>query len=278
MVTFSAFADEIGPDLDVQMDTCEAAGVTCIDVRGIDGINVSKMTVAQAGEYHRRLADRGFTVPCIGSPIGKIRLDEDFAAHLELLKHCTEVARAFDTSRIRVFSFYPPAGGDFTGRRQQVLEQMGALLDAAEAAGAVLFHENEKKIYGARPDGVRDLFAELGHDRLKGVFDPANYVEEGVKPYDDGWSKGLAELTDYFHVKDILTGQTTCVPAGQGHGQFHQIFADLKRRNYQGVMSLEPHLSQAGKFSGFTGPELFRTAVAALKALCEETGLAYAAG
>ena len=48
MVTFSAFADEIAPDLKTQMEVCAANGVRCIDVRGIDDINVSKLTTEQA--------------------------------------------------------------------------------------------------------------------------------------------------------------------------------------------------------------------------------------
>ncbi len=57
MITFSAFADEIGENLDLQMDTCAANGVRCIDVRGIDGKNVSEMTVAEATEYRKRMDD-----------------------------------------------------------------------------------------------------------------------------------------------------------------------------------------------------------------------------
>jgi sugar phosphate isomerase/epimerase len=276
MITISAFADEISPDLNVQMDACEANGVRCIDVRGIDGINVSKMTLAQAGEYAARLRDRGFRVPCIGSPLGKIRMDEDFAAHLELLKHCAEVGAAFGTPRIRVFSFYPPAGRKIAEFRAQVMERMAAMAGAAAECGVTLYHENEKAIYGARPDGVKDIFAVVGHERLKGVFDPANFVEEGVRPYDDGWTKGLAELTDYMHIKDVVHGQSTCVPAGMGQGQLREIFADLKRRGYSGYMTLEPHMSKAGKFSGFTGPELFKAAADALKGLCDEAGIDYA--
>lgn len=276
MITISAFADEISPDLNVQMDTCEANGVTCIDVRGIDGINVSKMTLAQANGYSGRLRDRGFSVPCIGSPLGKIRLDEDFPAHLELLKHCAAVAAAFGTRRIRVFSFYPPEGKEIADFAPQVMERMSAMAETAGKCGAVLYHENEKAIFGSRPEGVKAIFAAVGHGKIKGVFDPANYVEEGVKPYDDGWTKGLAELTDYVHVKDIVHGQSTCVPAGMGQGQVREIFADLKRRGYSGYMTLEPHMAKAGQFSGFTGPELFKAAADALKGLCDEAGIEYA--
>ena len=202
MATFSAFADEIGPDLDQQMDVCEANGVRCIDVRGIDNTNVSEFTVEQAAEYKKRMDGRGFSVPCVGSPIGKIRVDEPFAPHLELLKHCCELAHVFGARYVRMFSFYPPEGGNIADHRGQVMDQLRAMVAAAEAADVVLLHENESHIYGEKPDGVKDIFATVPSDHLKSIFDPANFVVAGVAPYDEGWTQGLAELTHYFHIKD----------------------------------------------------------------------------
>ncbi len=275
MITISAFADEIAPDLKTQMDVCEANGVRCIDVRGIDGTNVSKMTAEQAGEYKRQMDDRGFRVPCIGSPIGKITIDDDFTEHLELLKHCFEVARGFGTNLIRMFSFYPSPGKNIAEQRDAVMDRMRRMVEAAEQADCILMHENEKAIYGARPDGVKDLLTGIESDHFKGIFDPANYVEEGVAPYDDGWTKGLAELTDYFHIKDKVPGAETCVPAGEGSGQIPETFADAKKRGFSGVMTLEPHMKAAGQFSGFSGPDLFAKAVAGLKRLLDEVGFEY---
>jgi len=275
VITISAFADEIGPDLDLQMDTCHAQGVRCIDVRGIDETNVSKMTLDQVADYKRRLDDRGFTVPCIGSPIGKIRMDEDFGEHMDLLKHCFDVARGFGTQLIRMFSFYPSEGADIASERDAVMERMQAMVTAAEAADIVLLHENERAIYGAKPDGVKDIFATIKGPNFKGIFDPANFVEEGIAPYDEGWTQGLAELTDYFHVKDKTPGESACTPAGTGKGQFPEIFADLASSGWSGYATLEPHLAAAGQFKGHTGPDLFATAVNALKGLCDNAGLPY---
>jgi sugar phosphate isomerase/epimerase len=275
MITISAFADEIGPDLKLQMDTCEANGVKCIDVRGIDGTNVSKMSLPQVTGYYKQLVDRGFEVPCIGSPLGKIKMDDDFDQHLDLLKHCCDVARAFGTDRIRIFSFYPSEGREIADERDAVMDRMRRMIEIAEAEQITLFHENERAIYGAKPEGVRDLFATIKSDRFKGIFDPANYVVEGIRPYDDGWAQGLAELTDYFHIKDKDPEKPACVPAGEGKGQFPEIFADLKRRNWSGYMTLEPHLAKAEQFKGHTGPELFAAAVSALKGQCEQAGLEY---
>ncbi|MFW6066054.1 MAG: sugar phosphate isomerase/epimerase family protein [Planctomycetota bacterium] len=275
MITISAFADEIAADLPTQMDICRANGVKCIDVRGIDGTNVSKMSAEQAREYKKRMDDRGFSVPCIGSPIGKITMDDDFAEHLDLLKRCFDVAEAFGTTNIRMFSFYPSQGKDIAEQRDGVMDRMRQMVSAAEQADCVLLHENEKGIYGAKPEGVKDLFATIKSEHFKGIFDPANYVEEGVAPYDDGWCKGLTELTDYFHIKDKVPGAETCVPAGEGNGQMRETFADAKERGFSGVMTLEPHMKAAGQFSGFSGPDLFAKAVAGLKGLLDELGMQY---
>ena len=277
MITISAFADEIGPDLDLQMDTCQALGIRHIDVRGIDEINVSKMTLAQVREYKKRLDERGFAVPCIGSPIGKIKISDDFDEHLELLRHCCDVAKAFGTSQIRVFSFYPSPGKRIEDERQAVMDRLEAMVKLAESGDVVLLHENERGLYGAKPDGVKDIFATIQSDRLKGIFDPANFVCEDVAPYDDGWTKGLAELTDFFHIKDkAQRGEDMVfVPAGEGVGQCEEIFTDLKRRDWSGVMTLEPHMKAAGQFSGFSGPDRFAKAVEGLKRLCDRVGLAY---
>ena len=275
MITISAFADEIDADLDVQMYICKKNGIKCIDVRGIDGRNVSSFTVAEAKEYRRRMEDGGFTVPCIGSPIGKIRMDEDFDAHLELLKNCCDVAGAFGTDRVRIFSFYASRGADIADEREAVMDRMRAMVAVAESAGVTLYHENESNIYGALPDGVKDLFATVRSPHLKGIFDPANFVVEGIRPYDEAWKAGLAELTDYFHIKDKRPQEKACCPAGQGAGQIEQIFADLKERAWSGYMTLEPHMAVAGQFSGFTGPELFTKAVDGLKRLLDKLDMPY---
>ncbi len=276
MIRISAFADEIGPDLKLQMDTCESHGIKCIDVRGIDGVGVSRMTLTQAREYKKRMDDRGFTVPCIGSPIGKIKISDDFDEHIELLRHCCELAKAFGTDNIRIFSFYASDGKEIRDQRSEVMERMDAMVRLAEAAGCILLHENEKEIYGAGPEGVKDIFATIKSDNLKGIFDPANFVEEGFRPYDDCWKEGLDELTDYFHIKDKVSGEPACVPAGQGEGQFDLIFKELAGKGYSGVMTLEPHLQAAEQFAGFTGPDLFASAVNALKKTCDEAGISYA--
>lgn len=273
MAIISAFADEIAPDLKTQMDVLEKLDVHCIDIRGIDNVNVSKFTLAQAKDYRKQFDDRRFHMPCVGSPVGKIRIDEPFGPHRDLLKHCCDIAHVFSAKYIRIFSFYGPEGGDIMDHRGKVMDHMAALIEIARNAGIVLLHENEAKIYGCFPDGVKDLFATLGCENFQGIFDPGNFITDGVAPYDQAWTQGLAELTTYFHIKDRVQGAPACCPAGEGQGQVEEILADAHKRGFSGYLTVEPHMKAAGQFSGFTGPDLFAKAVEGLRKICDKVGM-----
>jgi sugar phosphate isomerase/epimerase len=71
----------------------------------------------------------------------------------------------------------------------------------------------------------------------------------------------------YLQVKDALAETGEVVPAGQGDGEIGQTLAALRDDHFSGFVSLEPHLAQAGRFGGFSGPQEFRRAARALKDL-----------
>ncbi len=48
--------------------------------------------------------------------------------------------------------------------------------------------------------------------------------------------------------------------------------ARLHQDGYDGFFSLEPHLASAGKYQGFSGPDLFHTASQALQTMLGEMG------
>jgi hypothetical protein len=62
------------------------------------------------------------------------------------------------------------------------------------------------------------------------------------------------------------------VPAGRGDGQIRELVLALMERGYNGFASLEPHLAAAGPLSGFSGPELFGTAVQAFRDILNSAG------
>src|SRR5438105_4088680 len=162
MFTLSAFADEISPDPQTQIDVLRTCGVKHIEFRSILGTNVLALTDLQVQEFKSLLDKHGFKLSAIGSPIGKIRIDEPFAPHLDKLRRAIALCEVFGTRNIRIFSYYPPtnlAWDDCGDYRREVLDRMWQKCALASQAGVRLLHENEHRIYGDSPDRVVDLMS-----------------------------------------------------------------------------------------------------------------------
>ena len=270
-VLIHAFADEASPMISGQIAAMQRNGLQGVEVRGVDGTNVSDISVAKAREVRQQLADAGLTVWAVGSPIGKIPVEGDHAAHREKLRHTLEVARALGTQRIRMFSYYMPRGGDPEDWRQAVIDRLGELLEDAREAGVLLCHENEKGIYGDTAPRCLTLLKAL--PELRSVFDPANYVQCGQDTM-AAWEL-LGPRTDYLHIKDALADGTV-VPAGCGTGQLLPIVSAYLLQGGR-AMTVEPHLrvfeglnalERAGEESAIGGKYSYPSADAAFDAAC----------
>lgn len=272
MFTLSAFADEISPNPQVQIDILKTCGVRYIEFRSIHKTNVVNLTDAQIAEFKTLLDKAGFKISAIGSPIGKVRIDEPFEPHLEKFRRAIHLCRVFGTPNIRIFSYYPPEGfdGDWGPYREQVMDRMRQKVEIAEREEIRLFHENEHRIYGDSPERLGDLFNTIRSRSFKAAFDPANFIFCG---YDvmKGWEV-CKPHTAHFHIKDWTSGEEHGRIAGQGQGQIPAIIADAVKMGYKGFATLEPHLLGGGPTGGVTGPELFPQAVAAFRAIVEKAG------
>ena len=262
----SGFADEISPDLDEQLAVLAAESISHLELRSVWSTNVADLDDAQLANLRRRLDESGVQVSAIGSPIGKIGIDAPLAPELERLRRVADVACELRTTLVRVFSFFIPQAHDPALYRAQVIDRMGELAALAAERGLVLAHENEKQIYGDRPERCADLIASVGSPALRATFDAANFVQCGVRPHSDAYEL-LRPYLVYVQIKDALTATGDVVPAGQGDGQVRDTLAELRDSGFQGYLSLEPHLAVAGRFGGFSGPDGFRLACGALKDL-----------
>jgi sugar phosphate isomerase/epimerase len=265
MFTLSGFGDEISPDLNEQLDLLESEGIRYLDLRGVWGKNVLALSDAEVARVQEALGGRGFGVSAIASPIGKIGIDEPFEPHLAQFRRALDLAEAFRAPFIRVFSFYVPEE-EAPRYRAQVMARLEAMAEAADGRPVIIGHENERGIYGSSPARCQDIVRTINRPQWKMIFDPANYVLDGVRPFTDAYPL-LADSIAYLHIKDARVADYAICPAGEGDGEVRQILAALKQRGFEGFASLEPHLSAAGRSGGQTEPELFRKAIRALKGL-----------
>ncbi|WP_250005274.1 sugar phosphate isomerase/epimerase [Actinoplanes sp. M2I2] len=275
MWTLSGFSDEISPDFTEQCEVVTGLGMTHVEVRSAWDVNVLDLSPDQLGTVKKTLAAYDLKVSSIGSPIGKIAITDDFAPHLDRMKHAAEVARLLDAPYIRIFSFFLPAGDDPAAHRGEVIERMRALTRVAEDADLILLHENEKEIYGDVPSRCLDLIRSVGSPYLRLAWDPANFVQVGVRPYTDGYAQ-LRPHVAYVQIKDAHRADGTVVPAGQGDGEVAETIRALRHDGFDGFFSLEPHLAAGHATGGFSGPDLFRTAWRAFTGLLTTEGIEYA--
>lgn len=272
-IRLCAFADEASKEFERQLDVLNEENIPYIELRGLDGTNVSDLTEEQAREYKKLLDAKGIKVWSIGSPLGKINLDGDHEAHFEKARHTFRLARIFDTTRIRMFSYY---NVDYDKDEQKVFDNLKKMVEIAREEGVVLYHENEKGIYGDLAVRVEKLLDNV--DGLECIFDPANYVQCGQN-IEDALDL-LAKKTGYFHIKDALVSGEV-VPSGKGDGNIDLLVKSIDK---DVTLTLEPHLAVFEGYSHIDHTELknkyvfnnareaFAAAVDALKTILKNNG------
>lgn len=235
----SAFADEYSPKFDEQIEGLKINGVKYMEIRGVDGKNISEVTVDEAKILKKKLDDNGLAVSSMGSPIGKIKITEPFEPHLESLKHIIELAKIFECDRIRMFSFYIPEGENPDNYRSQVMERLGKMLEVAKAANITLCHENERGIYGDIAVRCLDIHNEFNGE-IKLIFDHANFICCDDEPYPYAFEM-LKDYIYYLHIKDA-NADKKMMPAGKGIGRIPETIERLRSYDHTYFLTVEPHL------------------------------------
>ncbi len=229
-----AFADEYNAALDRQIEGLQKNDISLLEIRGVDGVNISNITKKQAEEIKNKLDSADIKVWSIGSPFGKIKISDSFDEHLDLFERCVENALVLGAQCIRIFSFFTE---EFTPAvRDEVFYRLSRFVEKAQGSGLVLCHENEKGIYGDIAVRCEEILKSV--PSLKAVFDPANFIQCG-QPTLPAFEM-LKKYTYYLHIKDALSNGEV-VPAGCGEGHLDQIIKEWNGMG-GGVLTLEPHL------------------------------------
>ena len=242
-----AFADEADPSFEGQLLAMKRNGLAGLEIRGVDGENISDISTEKARKVRQRMDDAGLVTWSIGSPIGKIDIEnDDFEQHKEKFKRTLEIANILGAENLRMFSFYMPEGKDPSLYKSEVIDRIGTLATLAVGSGVLLCHENEKGIYGDIAARCLEILEAV--PLVRAVFDPANFVQcnEDTR---EAWEV-LKPYVKYLHIKDAaLDG--TIVPAGKGAGNIPYLLQEYRLQG-GAEMTLEPHLFE---FSGLSGLE-----------------------
>ena len=74
--TLSAFADEVSPEFDRQIAALHRKHIPLMEIRGVDGKGILDLTDEELDVVEKKLAAGNIGISAIGSPIGKIGIDD----------------------------------------------------------------------------------------------------------------------------------------------------------------------------------------------------------
>ena len=248
LFTLSAFTDEYGASPDEQFSALRQTGIPLMELRSLNGVNVSELTAADISALAARAKDEGVAFSAIGSPIGKIPLDGGITVHLELAERIFTFASMLGTGFVRIFSFYPPKAGTREDRFEKTAALLRQLTALAGKFGLTLCHENEAGIFGESPEDELRLLQAV--PELRTVFDMGNFMLSGYDPLSA--FDLLKDKIAYFHIKDG-NARGEIYPPTCGEAKIEELLT--RYRNEVGkaaILTLEPHLCDFAVLSSLT--------------------------
>lgn len=243
----SGIADESGKDIHTQIRAHRELGWKHIELRMVDGTNITQIDDNAFGRIAGALDEAGLQVSCFGSAIANwarpitcdVNIDRDD------LKRAIPRMKRLKVPFIRVMSYPNNPDEPIAERewRREAIARMKYLAGMAEDGGITLVHENCSGWGGLSAENSNILLGEVNSAALKLVFDTGNPVDYRQ----DSWEYYLSVRADiaYVHIKDgrSVNGAIEYCYPGEGEGAVREVLADLHARGYAGGVSIEPHLA-----------------------------------
>lgn len=258
--------DEISQDFD---HACSVAakdfGLQWIELRGMWDKNITELTAAQIEEARKTLAKYNLRVTDIASPLFKsdwpgaplskqsekrdqFHADFDFKQQDALLEHCIELAKAFETDRIRCFDFWRL--DDVKPYRQAINDKLRQAAQRCAKSNLVLLLENEMSCNTATGEEAAATLAAVTETNFMLNWDPGNAATfAGSEPFPKGYDLLPKHRIGHCHAKNVVRkadGKWEWAPVGTGVVDWAGQLKALARDGYRHAVSLETHWRGAG--------------------------------
>ena len=284
---FAVINDEIDQDFAHVVEiVSKEFGLEWIELRGMWKKNIMDLDDQQLAEAKRLLDSAKLRVTDIASPVFKVdwpgaprskfapkrdtfNADFGFKQQDELLDKSFELARQFNTDRVRIFDFWRL--DDVKPYRKDIDDKLREAADKAAKKNIILILENEHECNtGTGAEAARTLGA-VNNSNFMVNWDPGNATMLGEVPYPDGYNKLPKDRIGHVHCKDsVRNADGKVVWAAMGRGQVDWVgqFRALKQQGYNHAVSLETHWRGAG-----TPEESTRQSMAGMKDEMRKAGV-----
>ncbi|HVW76095.1 MAG TPA: sugar phosphate isomerase/epimerase family protein [Alloacidobacterium sp.] len=262
----SVINDELTQDFD---RACQIAsqdfGLSWIELRGMWNKNITDLNAKEIADARQILKKYKLRVTDIASPLFKVdwpgaplskhsprrdqfHADFDFKQQDQLLDHCIELTKAFETDRIRCFDFWRldnPAP-----YRAAMNEKLREAAEKCAKNNVILLLENEMACNTGTGEEAVEVLKAIPNKNFMLNWDPGNAgTFPGNVPYPDAYNKLPKERIGHCHCKDVkrdANGKFEWEPVGGGIIDWVGQFKALKQDGYHYAVSLETHWRGAG--------------------------------
>ena len=279
--------DEVSQDFGRSCEViAQEFGLEWIELRGMWNKNLLHLDSKEVGEARRILEKYKLRVTDIASPLFKVdwpgapksqysptgaQFNADFTYDQqdEVLERSIELAKAFQTERVRCFDFWRLENQ--APYRAAMNEKLLAAAGVAGKKGVTLLLENEPACNtGTAAEAVKVL-AAVKSPYLLLNWDPGNAASRGEKVFPEGYESLPKERIGHCHCKDVAKKPDGInydwAAMGRGVVDWTGQFAALKRDGYRLAVSLETHWRGAG-----TAEESTRQSWAGMKDELQKAG------
>ena len=277
--------DEISQDFG---RACEVAsrefGMQWIELRGMWNKNIVNLDEKEVAEARRILAKFELRVTDIASPLFKVdwkgaprskfsehgdfKADFSFDQQDEVLERSLQLAKAFQTERVRCFDFWRL--DDQEAYRAAINEKLLEAANKAGRKGITLLLENDSGLNTATGEEAAKVLDAVKSPYLMMNWDPGNAAASGEIPFPDGYNLLPKDRIGHCHCKDAVKkgeGNYDWAPMGSGIVDWAGQFRALKRDGYHFAVSLETHWDGGG-----TPEKSSRQSWTGMKKLLQEAG------
>src|SRR6266567_5566450 len=248
---------------------CEIAatefGMDWIELRGMWNKNILKLDAKEVEEARRILEKNKLRVTDIASPLFKVdwpgaprskyspkrdqfNADFTFDQQDEVLERSIELAKTFNTDRVRFFDFWRLE--DQAPYRAGINEKLRSAAEKAAQKNVILVLENEPACNTATGAEAGKVLSAVPSPNLMLNWDPGNAAEHDEKPYPDGYDLLPKDRIGHCHCKDAAKKpdgkRYEWAAMGRGIIDWTGQFKALKRDGYHFAVSLETHWRGAG--------------------------------
>ena len=262
MAKLGVITDGISREFEHALSVMNETGLEYAELQYLWEKEVGDLNDAEIAKAQSLLKAHEMKVSCIsrhnfaGMLVGDTEVgDGNYNRHMDGLQRCIDMALELGTNVVRIMSFrremilFGSSGADYwvtsTGAWDKLLKLLESPVKLAEEKNINLVLETGNNAMVPSAWLGKKLIDDVGSDRLRILWDPANSLYANEPTYPDGWKALKDGYIGHFHIKDAKVNMPHAhvefceMGKGDMAPYLEPLANEMRLNNYNGYISLE---------------------------------------